>query len=340
MIECNHGTVDISDESDIIVARKTIRVVSEKLGFSLTDVTRIVTAVSELARNIFVYAGSGVMSWCILDQGNVVGIELTFEDHGPGISDLEQVMQEGYSTSKGLGLGLPGSRRLMDDIEIRSQVGEGTTVVVKNGGGVKVASSPACRLKVSHLSDASEARRMLKDMAGILGFAAKEIGDLAIVVTELVTNIVIHARDGELILTPLEEEGRLGIRIQSQDNGPGIADPDRVVTDGYSTCGGLGYGLGTVNRLMDEFIIASRPDGQPALSLPACAGTSILFPTWFPVPLFWHCHRAHLNSKFNGDSFAVTKGMGQLWWRSSMGWGMGACPLCCPDGERVCGKSL
>ena len=109
MIECNHGTVDISDESDIIVARKTIRVVSEKLGFSLTDVTRIVTAVSELARNIFVYAGSGVMSWCILDQGNVVGIELTFEDHGPGISDLEQVMQEGYSTSKGLGLGLPGS---------------------------------------------------------------------------------------------------------------------------------------------------------------------------------------------------------------------------------------
>jgi serine/threonine-protein kinase RsbT len=131
VIECNHGTVDISDESDIIVARKTIRVVSEKLGFSLTDVTRIVTAVSELARNIFVYAGSGVMSWCILDQGNVVGIELTFEDHGPGISDLEQVMQEGYSTSKGLGLGLPGSRRLMDDMEIRSQVGEGTTVVVK-----------------------------------------------------------------------------------------------------------------------------------------------------------------------------------------------------------------
>jgi serine/threonine-protein kinase RsbT len=131
VIECNHGTVDISDESDIIVARKTIRVVSEKLGFSLTDVTRIVTAVSELARNVFVYAGSGVMSWCILDQGNVVGIELTFEDHGPGISDLEQVMQEGYSTSKGLGLGLPGSRRLMDDMEIRSQVGEGTTVVVK-----------------------------------------------------------------------------------------------------------------------------------------------------------------------------------------------------------------
>ncbi len=131
MIECNHGTVVISDESDIIVARKTIREVSEKLGFSLTDVTRIVTAASELARNIFVYAGSGVMSWCILDTGNLVGIELTFEDHGPGIADLKQVMQEGYSTSKGLGLGLPGSRRLMDDMEIRSRVGEGTTVVVK-----------------------------------------------------------------------------------------------------------------------------------------------------------------------------------------------------------------
>jgi anti-sigma regulatory factor (Ser/Thr protein kinase) len=152
---------------------------------------------------------------------------------------------------------------------------------------------------------------MLKDMAGILGFAAKEIGDLAIVVTELVTNIVIHARDGELILTPLEEEGRLGIRIQSQDNGPGIADPDRVVTDGYSTCGGLGYGLGTVNRLMDEFIIASRPDGQPGTLITCLRWNLHSLPNLVSCPLsFGIATRAHLNSKFNGDSFAVTKGNG------------------------------
>lgn len=131
MINNNHGNIVITDESDIILARKTIREASGKLGFSLTDVTRIVTATSELARNICLYAGTGTMSWCYLDQGTAVGIELTFEDHGPGIADLQQAMQEGYSTGRGLGLGLPGSRRLMDELEIRSRAGEGTTVVVK-----------------------------------------------------------------------------------------------------------------------------------------------------------------------------------------------------------------
>lgn len=131
MIEDNHGKVVIEDESDIIVARKMIREVAQKTGFSLTDVTRIVTAASELARNIVLYTGSGVMRWCTVDNSATVGIEMTFEDHGPGIADLDQVMQEGYSTSKGLGIGLPGSRRLMDEMEIRSEMGEGTIVVVK-----------------------------------------------------------------------------------------------------------------------------------------------------------------------------------------------------------------
>ncbi len=165
---------------------------------------------------------------------------------------------------------------------------------------------PARRLKVSHLSDASEARQILKEMAHILGFGAQESGDLAIVVTELVTNIVIHARDGELVLTPLEDKRRLGIKIESLDNGPGIADPDQVITDGFSTGGGLGYGLGTVNRLMDELFIRSRPDGQP--------GTLITCLRWKPDSLLniINCPlsvgiatRAHLNSEFNGDAFVV-----------------------------------
>lgn len=126
-----HGVVTIDKESDIIVVRKTVREAAAKLNFGITDITRIVTAASELARNVFLYAGAGVMKWRALDASITVGMELTFEDHGPGITDLEQVMQEGYSTSGGLGLGLPGSRRLMDEMEITSEAGKGTTVIIK-----------------------------------------------------------------------------------------------------------------------------------------------------------------------------------------------------------------
>lgn len=131
MIEDIHGEEVIDDESDIIIVRKTVREAAVKLEFSLTDVTRIVTAASELARNVFLYAGSGVMKWRALGASNVMGMQLTFEDHGPGIADLEQAMQDGYSTSRGLGLGLPGTKRLMDEMEITTRVGEGTIVVVK-----------------------------------------------------------------------------------------------------------------------------------------------------------------------------------------------------------------
>jgi serine/threonine-protein kinase RsbT len=131
MIEDAHEELVIDDESDIVVVRKTVRNAAVKLNFGLTDVTRIVTAASELARNVFIYAGSGVMKWRTLEASGVTGLELTFEDHGPGISDLEQAMQRGYSTSGGLGLGMKGVQRLMDEMEVKSQIGEGTTVVVK-----------------------------------------------------------------------------------------------------------------------------------------------------------------------------------------------------------------
>jgi serine/threonine-protein kinase RsbT len=131
MIDDLQGEVSIVDESHIITVRKSVREVATRLGFGLTDVTRIITAASELARNIYHYAGKGVMHWRVLDTGTNTGIELTFIDHGPGIPDLDQVMQEGYSTSGGLGMGLPGSKRLMDEFEIKSTAGLGTTVTVK-----------------------------------------------------------------------------------------------------------------------------------------------------------------------------------------------------------------
>jgi serine/threonine-protein kinase RsbT len=131
MIDALQGEVSIEDESHIITVRKSVREVATRLGFGLTDVTRIITAASELARNIYTYAGTGEMHWRVLDNGINVGIELIFVDHGPGIADIDQVMQEGYSTSGGLGMGLPGSKRLMDEFEIQSSAGLGTTVTVR-----------------------------------------------------------------------------------------------------------------------------------------------------------------------------------------------------------------
>jgi serine/threonine-protein kinase RsbT len=125
------GEVHINSESDIVTTRKTVRDAATQLGFGITDVTRIVTAASELARNAFLFAGSGLMRWRALDMSSSVGIELTFEDHGPGIADIQQVMQEGYTTGGGLGMGLPGSKRLMDEFAIESEVGKGTKVTVK-----------------------------------------------------------------------------------------------------------------------------------------------------------------------------------------------------------------
>ncbi len=124
------GEVPIQNEGDIVSARKVAREVSQKLGFGVTDVTRIVTAVSELARNIYRFAGTGIMRWSVMNEG-IVGIELIFEDKGPGITDIEQAMGLGFTSGQGLGMGLPGARRLMDELEIESRVGVGTTVTVR-----------------------------------------------------------------------------------------------------------------------------------------------------------------------------------------------------------------
>ena len=125
------GQVGIESETDIVAARREVRELAMRAGFGLTDVTRIVTAASELARNIFKYAGKGSMHWRNMEDKGRTGLELSFVDSGPGIADLDRAMQEGYSSTDGLGMGLPGARRLMDDFEIQSAVGKGTTVTVK-----------------------------------------------------------------------------------------------------------------------------------------------------------------------------------------------------------------
>ena len=123
--------LSIIHENDLISVRKTLRVITGELGFSLIDTTRIVTAASELTRNILIYAGSGVMIWRKMDGNGRRGLELVFTDYGPGIDDVEVAMKTGFTTSKGLGLGLPGTKRLMDEMQIESRPGNGTTITVR-----------------------------------------------------------------------------------------------------------------------------------------------------------------------------------------------------------------
>jgi serine/threonine-protein kinase RsbT len=131
MDEQQKGLVHVETESDIVTVRRTIRDVAKSLGFGITDVTRIVTAVSELTRNIYLYAGTGTVRWSTVNSNYKRGLELIFEDQGPGIADVELALEEGYSTSGGLGLGLSGAKRLMDEMKIETEVGEGTIVTLR-----------------------------------------------------------------------------------------------------------------------------------------------------------------------------------------------------------------
>ncbi len=123
--------VPITLSDDILEARRKGREMGAALGFTSTDQAVIATAISELARNILLYARRGeVLLWCIED-GVRRGIQITAKDKGPGIPDIRLAMQDGWSTSGGLGLGLPGVKRLMDEFDLASKVGEGTVVTAK-----------------------------------------------------------------------------------------------------------------------------------------------------------------------------------------------------------------
>ncbi len=121
----------IRSDLDIVIARTLARDTAKALGFGPIDQARIATAVSELARNIYLYAGSGTVIVRELEKGGRKGIEIVCEDQGPGIANIDLVMQDGYTTSRGMGMGLPGARRLMDDFSIQSQQGVGTTIVCR-----------------------------------------------------------------------------------------------------------------------------------------------------------------------------------------------------------------
>ena len=123
--------VPITDELDIVRARQEGRQLAKETGFGPVDLARVATAISELARNIYNYARPGVIELSQVQKGARRGLQVIARDEGPGIRNVEEAMRDGYTTSGGLGAGLPGTRRLVDEFEIRSREGEGTCVTVR-----------------------------------------------------------------------------------------------------------------------------------------------------------------------------------------------------------------
>ena len=117
-------------ERDIVMCRQMVRKLTQQLKFSLIDQTKMITAASELSRNTVVYGRGGEMRWEIVQQGIRTGLRLAFEDKGPGIPDVELALTDGWTSGSGMGVGLSGSRRLVNDFDLRTAVGEGTCVTV------------------------------------------------------------------------------------------------------------------------------------------------------------------------------------------------------------------
>jgi serine/threonine-protein kinase RsbT len=124
------GTIAIRVESDIVTSRQMVRKLTRQLMFTLVDQTKMITAASELSRNTLVYGGGGEMRWEIVERGMQIGLRLVFEDKGPGIADIKLALTDGWTSGSGMGMGLSGSRRLVNDFDLRTALGEGTCITI------------------------------------------------------------------------------------------------------------------------------------------------------------------------------------------------------------------
>jgi serine/threonine-protein kinase RsbT len=128
--EDRSGSLPLRGEEDIVASRQKVRVLSQELKFSLVDQTKMITAASELSRNTVVHGGGGKMRWEVLDDGVRRGLRLHFEDSGPGIPDMKLALTDGWTSGGGMGLGLPGSKRLVHEFDLASAPGVGTRVSI------------------------------------------------------------------------------------------------------------------------------------------------------------------------------------------------------------------
>jgi serine/threonine-protein kinase RsbT len=130
MTVLNSESMELHTPEDIVLVRQAVRKKAVALGFGLVDQTKVVTASSELARNMLNYGGGGTVQLEVVQNDRRSGLRLVFEDHGPGIADIEQAMKDGYTSGQGMGLGLGGAKRLSHEFDILSRVGEGTRVSI------------------------------------------------------------------------------------------------------------------------------------------------------------------------------------------------------------------
>ena len=130
MVTPSPDEVPIRTETDVVLVRQEVRMRAVALTFGLVDQTKVITAASELARNTLIYGGGGVARFEVLQLGPRKGLRITFEDWGPGIADIELALKDGYTTGHGMGLGLSGARRLVNDFAIESRAGVGTRVTI------------------------------------------------------------------------------------------------------------------------------------------------------------------------------------------------------------------
>ena len=130
MVAPKSEAVALVREQDVVLARQAIRSAARQLGFTIVDQTKLVTAASELARNAVVHGGGGTLVWETVAENGRQGLRLTFNDSGPGIEDTKLAMKDGWTTGTGLGMGLPGAKRLVNEFELVSQPGVGTTVTI------------------------------------------------------------------------------------------------------------------------------------------------------------------------------------------------------------------
>jgi serine/threonine-protein kinase RsbT len=135
MITVKSDSIYVRDASLLVQIRHTVRKWAVDLGLGLVEQTKIVTAASELARNMVDYGGGGTVTFEMLDDGTRKGLRLTFEDRGPGIADIDQALRDGYTTGRGMGLGLGGARRLSNEFDLVSKPGEGTRVRITRWKG-------------------------------------------------------------------------------------------------------------------------------------------------------------------------------------------------------------
>lgn len=124
------STIPVQGEADVVKVRQSVRTIAVEIGLSLVDQTKVVTAASELGRNLLIYGGGGEVILDLVTDGIRRGVRVAFVDEGPGIPDLEQALRDGFTSGSGMGLGLGGAKRLVNDFELISKPGEGTRVTI------------------------------------------------------------------------------------------------------------------------------------------------------------------------------------------------------------------